>query len=79
MVPTDDPTLISEGLESLRRILAEHYVHRNQAELVKSMLKERGTHKESTSSPWSSTARLVSTNWSSPTSASRQSRSTSTL
>jgi ATP-dependent Lon protease len=32
-------------LESVRRILARHYVHRNQAELVKSTIKERGTHK----------------------------------
>ena len=29
----------------MRRILAKHYVHRNQAELVKSTIKERGTHK----------------------------------
>ena len=42
---TDDPTLIAEGLESVRRILAKHYVHRNQAELVKSTIKERGSHK----------------------------------
>jgi len=42
---TDDPAQISEGLESVRRILAKHYVHRNQAELVKSTIKERGTHK----------------------------------
>ena len=42
---TDDPSLISEGLESVRRILAKHYVHRNQAELVKSTIKERGSHK----------------------------------
>ena len=42
---TDDPILIGEGLESVRRILAKHYVHRNQAELVKSTIKERGTHK----------------------------------
>ena len=42
---TDDPTLIQEGLESVRRILSKHYVHRNQAELVKSTIKERGTHK----------------------------------
>ncbi len=42
---TDDPTLIAEGLETVRRILAKHYVHRNQAELVKSTIKERGTHK----------------------------------
>ncbi|TGG84433.1 MAG: BREX system Lon protease-like protein BrxL, partial [Aphanocapsa feldmannii 288cV] len=42
---TDDPTLIAEGLDSVRRILAKHYVHRNQAELVKSTIKERGSHK----------------------------------
>ena len=42
---TDDPTLIAEGRESVRRILAKHYVHRNQAELVKSTIKERGSHK----------------------------------
>ena len=42
---TDDPALIQEGLESVRRILSKHYVHRNQAELVKSTIKERGTHK----------------------------------
>jgi ATP-dependent Lon protease len=42
---TDDQALISEGLESVRRILAKHYVHRNQAELVKSTIKERGSHK----------------------------------
>jgi hypothetical protein len=42
---TDDPILIGEGLESVRRILAKHYVHRNRAELVKSTIKERGTHK----------------------------------
>jgi ATP-dependent Lon protease len=42
---TDDPILIAEGLASVRRILSKHYVHRNQAELIKSTIKERGTHK----------------------------------
>jgi ATP-dependent Lon protease len=42
---TDDQALISEGLESVRRILAKHYVHRNQAELVKSTIKDKGSHK----------------------------------
>lgn len=42
---TDDPTVIAAGLESVQRILAKHYVHRNQAELVKSTIKERGRHK----------------------------------
>ncbi|MCP9915276.1 BREX system Lon protease-like protein BrxL [Cyanobium sp. ATX 6F1] len=42
---TDDPALIAEGLESVRRILAKHYVHRNQSELVKSTIKDKGSHK----------------------------------
>lgn len=42
---TDDPVAIVAGLESVQRILAKHYVHRNQAELVKSTIKERGSHK----------------------------------
>ena len=42
---TDDPAQISEGLESVRRILAKHYVHRNQAELIKSTIKDKGSHK----------------------------------
>jgi ATP-dependent Lon protease len=42
---TDDPALISDGLDSVRRILAKHYVHRNQAELIKSTIKDKGSHK----------------------------------
>lgn len=42
---TDDPEVLKTGLESVRRILAKHYVHRNQAELVKSTIKEKGHHK----------------------------------
>ncbi|MBS1223172.1 MAG: hypothetical protein H6R23_2792, partial [Proteobacteria bacterium] len=42
---TDDPEALKAGLESVQRILAKHYVHRNQAELVKSTIKERGRHK----------------------------------
>ncbi|QNI68451.1 BREX system Lon protease-like protein BrxL [Synechococcus sp. BMK-MC-1] len=42
---TDDPDQIKDGLESVRRILAKHYVHRNQAELIKSTIKDRGSHK----------------------------------
>jgi ATP-dependent Lon protease len=32
-------------LQSVQRILAKHYVHRKQAELVKSTIKEKGRHK----------------------------------
>ena len=42
---TDDPEVLRAGLESVQRILAKHYVHRNQAELVKSTIKEKGRHK----------------------------------
>ena len=42
---TDDGEVIKSGLESVRRILAKHYVHRNQSELVKSTIKEKGSHK----------------------------------
>jgi ATP-dependent Lon protease len=42
---TDDPEALKVGLESVQRILAKHYVHRNQAELVKSTIKENGRHK----------------------------------
>jgi ATP-dependent Lon protease len=42
---TDDPAALKTGLESVQRILARHYVHRNQSELVKSTIKEKGRHK----------------------------------
>jgi len=42
---TDDPAILKSGLESVQRILAKHYVHRNQSELVKSTIKEKGRHK----------------------------------
>lgn len=42
---TDDTEVLKTGLESVKRILAKHYVHRNQSELVKSTIKERGQHK----------------------------------
>src|SRR3954471_11508710 len=33
---SDDEARIQSGIESVRKILADHYVHRNQAELIKS-------------------------------------------
>ena len=42
---TDDNEVIKAGLESVQKILAKHYVHRNQAQLVKSTIKEKGRHK----------------------------------
>lgn len=42
---TDDEDTIKAGIESVKEILAKHYVHRNEAELVKSNIKEKGRYK----------------------------------
>jgi ATP-dependent Lon protease len=42
---SDDEATIKAGINSVRQILADHYVHRNQSELVKSTIRERGRHK----------------------------------
>ncbi|MBG6181373.1 BREX system Lon protease-like protein BrxL [Arthrobacter sp. CAN_A1] len=38
---SDDEATIQAGIEKVRDILAQHYVHRNESELVKSKIKER--------------------------------------
>ncbi|MCW5251754.1 BREX system Lon protease-like protein BrxL [Streptomyces sp. SHP 1-2] len=42
---SDDEATIRAGIDTVRRILADHYVHRNQSELVKSTIRERGRHR----------------------------------
>lgn len=42
---SSDEATIQAGIASVRQILAEHYVHRNQSELVKSTIRERGRFK----------------------------------
>ncbi|MDV6281507.1 BREX system Lon protease-like protein BrxL [Rhodococcus jostii] len=42
---TDDEATIDAGIESVRNILAQHYVHRGEAELVKSTIRDRGRHR----------------------------------
>ena len=42
---SDDEATITAGIGSVRQILADHYVHRNQSELVKSTIRERGRYK----------------------------------
>lgn len=42
---TSDEASIQTGIESVRNILREHYVHRNEAGLVRSTIKEKGHHK----------------------------------
>ena len=42
---TDDETTIKEGVETVKRILAEHFVHRNEAKLIQSKIREKGQHR----------------------------------
>jgi ATP-dependent Lon protease len=41
---TDEDSLIS-GIETVREIIRKHYVHRNEANLVKSTIREKGRHR----------------------------------
>lgn len=42
---TDDEASIATGIETVKDILRKHYVHRSEAGLVQSTIKERGRHK----------------------------------
>jgi len=42
---TDDEDTINSGIETVKEILKHHYVHRNEAGLVRSNIKEKGRYK----------------------------------
>ncbi len=42
---TSDPATIETGIETVKEILRKHYVHRNEAGLIRSTIKEKGRHK----------------------------------
>lgn len=42
---TDDEASIESGIETVKDILAKHYVHRNEANLTRSNIRERGRYK----------------------------------
>lgn len=42
---TDDEATIQSGIETVKEILRMHYVHRNEAGLVRSTIREKGRHK----------------------------------
>lgn len=42
---TDDEASIQSGIETVKNILLKHFVHRNESELIKSTIKEKGRHK----------------------------------
>ena len=43
--PTDDEEMIEHGVEKVRDIVNRHYVHRDESELVKSEIRQKGAHK----------------------------------
>lgn len=42
---TSDEATIQTGIETVKEILRKHYVHRNEAGLIRSNIKEKGRHK----------------------------------
>ncbi|MEO1263221.1 MAG: BREX system Lon protease-like protein BrxL [Bacteroidota bacterium] len=42
---TDDEDTIVEGVETVKRIVAKHFVHRDEAQIIKSTVREKGSHR----------------------------------
>lgn len=42
---TDDEETINEGVETVKNIIVQHFVHRDEAQVIKSTIKEKGSHR----------------------------------
>ena len=42
---TDDDETIREGVETVKSIISQHFVHRDEAQVIKSTVRERGSHR----------------------------------
>ena len=42
---TSDEETINEGVETVKKILSQHFVHRDEAQIIKSMVREKGSHR----------------------------------
>lgn len=42
---TDDEETIREGVETVKSIISKHFVHRDEAQIIKSTVKEKGSHR----------------------------------
>jgi len=42
---SDDETIIKEGVERVKSILNQHYVHRDEAQFIMSQVREKGAHR----------------------------------
>src|SRR5210317_1962297 len=42
---TDDEATIIQGVETVKNIIAKHFVHRDEAQIIKSTVREKGSHR----------------------------------
>ncbi|MDW7690430.1 BREX system Lon protease-like protein BrxL [Flammeovirgaceae bacterium SG7u.111] len=42
---TDDDETIRQGVETVKNIIAKHFVHRDEAQIIKSTVREKGSHR----------------------------------
>lgn len=42
---TDDDSLIEQGVEQVKNIIKNHFVHRDEAQIIKSTIREKGAHR----------------------------------
>jgi len=42
---TDDENTINQGVETVKEIISKHFVHRDEAQIIKSKIKETGSHR----------------------------------
>lgn len=42
---TDDQETIEQGVETVKNIITQHFVHRDEAQAIKSIIKEKGSHR----------------------------------
>jgi ATP-dependent Lon protease len=42
---TDDEATINGGVETVKKIISQHFVHRDEAQIIKSNVKEKGSHR----------------------------------
>src|SRR6056297_440544 len=42
---TDDEEVIKEGVKTVKNIISQHFVHRDEAQVIKSTVREKGSHR----------------------------------
>ena len=42
---TSDEETINQGLETVKKIIAQHFVHRDEAQIIKSTVRDKGSHR----------------------------------